>query len=141
MSLEEVPERTTRFLENIHELAAGSYTEEERTLLAPLLPTGPEIEMPLRLLDLLEEHRPLMRQVIGDDLSGFVSTISNTLGFVERRTASEGHPPIQGDELHYAIQKISLLIKIVMLKELGFKNERIATFIERNPYFIHMKFV
>ena len=56
------------------------------------MPTGPEIEMPFHLLKLLEEHRPLMSPIVGDNLSGFVRSVSNTLTFLERRVAVGGLP-------------------------------------------------
>ena len=138
-SLSEVSQRTTLFLEDLNKLSASHFTEEERALLEHVMPTGPEIEMLFHLLRLLEEHRPLMGQIVGDDLSGFVRSVSNTLTFVERRAAVDGSPPIQGDDLHYAMQKIRMLIKIVMLKELGFDEERVSKFVERNKHFVHMR--
>ena len=91
-SLSEVSQRTTLLLEDINKLSVSRFTEEERALLGHVMPTGPEIEMPFHLLKLLEEHRPLMSPIVGDNLSGFVRSVSNTLTFLERRVAVGGLP-------------------------------------------------
>ena len=138
-TLDDVSQPTMRFLEELDKLSISSFTEKERELIGSIFPTGPEIEMPFRLLKRLEEHQPLMKQIIGDDFSGFVKSVSDTLAFVERRTALNEHLPIQGENLHYVIQKIHVLIKIILLQEIGFKREKISEIIERNNNFVHLK--
>ena len=101
-------------------------------------PTGPEVEMPFHLLRLLEVHRRLMNPLIGEDHRAFVMSLSETLSFAERRTAETNRPPLQGGELLYAMEKIRILIKAVVLKELGFADEQVASFIQRNRYYIYM---
>lgn len=127
----EVLQRTAAFLEEVHNLAASRFTEEERVRLDPILPTGSEIELPSRLLGLLERHRPLMGQVVGDDLPRFVKSVSETLAFLRRRTIADDCTPLRGEQLLEAMGKIRILIKIVLLEEIGFDEGRIAKFIKR----------
>jgi len=138
-SLGEVSQRTALFSEEIYTLSAGRFTEEERALLRHIMPTGPEIEMPFRMLILLEEHRSLMSQIIRDDLSGFVRSVCDTLAFIERRTATTGSPPRQDEDLHSAVESMRMLIRMVVLKELGFDEDQVSKFIERNENFVHMR--
>ena len=138
-SLGDVPQRTTLFLDDLNSLLATRFSEPERTLLGHIIPTGPEIEMPFQLLKLLEEYRPLMIQIIGDDLSGFVRFVCDATTFIERRVSSGGEPPYEGTGLLDAMQKIDILIKIIILKELGFLEGQISKFVQRNKHFIHMR--
>jgi hypothetical protein len=138
-SLHGVSQRATHLLDGVNTLSDSLFTAEERALLGHIIPTGPEIEMPFHLLRLLEDHRTLMSQIIGDDLSGFVRAVSDTMAFVERRTAADNHSPIQGEDQHYATAKIGMLIKVVVLKELGFGEEKVSKLIGRNRQFIHIK--
>jgi ApeA N-terminal domain 1 len=135
----EISSRTGEFLEGIGTLAGRLFNDEERALLGFAIPTGAEIEMPFSLLRLLEEHRPLMGQLIGDDFPGFVRSLSSTLAFVERRTAVDARQPLQDVALYDAMEKIRILIKIVVLKELGFGEESISKFLERNRQFVQLK--
>jgi hypothetical protein len=135
----DVSQRTTFLLDHIHTFSASMFTEEERAMIGHVLPTGPEIEMPFRLLMLLGDYQPLMSQIIGDNLSGFVRSVSDTLAFVERRIAEADRPPFQGEDLYYAIEKIRMLIKMIVLTELGFGGEQVSRIIGKNKQFIHIK--
>ena len=137
-SLGDLSQRTRLYLEEVGGLSNNRFTEEERALLGHVLPTGPEVEMPFHLLRLLEDHRRLMNPVIGEDHRAFVRSLSETLSFAERRTAETNRPPFQGGELLDAMEKIRILIKAVVLKELGFADQQVASFIERNRYYIYM---
>jgi hypothetical protein len=138
-SLGEVSKRTALFLEDVKMLSTQRFTDEERALLVHSMPTGPEIEMPFHLLRHLEEHRHLVSQIIGDDLSGFVRSVANTLAFAERRKALDNAPPIQRDELHYTMHKLSMLIKIIVLGELGFNEDQLTKLVERNKNFVQLR--
>ncbi len=138
-SLGEVSQRTRLYLNQVQVLSENVFTHEEQALLGHVMPTGPEIEMPFHLLRLLEKHRSVMSQIIGDDLPGFVRSVSDTIALIERRPAMNNSPPIQGADLHFAMQKIQTLIKIVILKELGFSEELGSKFLERNQQFGYLK--
>jgi hypothetical protein len=135
----EASERMTGFVEELDGRLEDRFTEEERSLLRHVMPISPELEMPFRLSKLLEEHRPLMRQIIGDDLKGFVRSVCRTLEFVKRRVTADGLAPLQGNELYLAMQKLRVLIKVMILTELGFDQAQVANAITRNKYFLHMK--
>lgn len=135
--LEATPQ-TIQFVEDISRTFNRSFTDEDRLLLYHLLPTPPKVQMTLDMRRLLEEHARLMGQVIGD-FDEFVVAVSTTLRYIETREEPQGHPRFEGAELYYAMQKIRVLIKILVLGQLGFDGSRIASFIERNKDFLHMK--
>jgi ApeA N-terminal domain 1 len=137
-SLSEATPQTIQFVEDISRTFNKSFTDKDRLLLYHLLPTPPKVQMTLDMRRLLEEHARLMGQVIGD-FDEFVMAVSTTLRYIETREGPQGHPKLEGAELHYAMQKIRMLIKILVLGQLGFDGGRVASFIERNMDFLHLK--
>ena len=83
----EVSERTKLFLGDVEAALNSHFSDEEREFLGHVIPTGAEIEMPYHLLRLLQENADTMGPFI-EDMPGFVRSVSDTLGFFERR--SEG---------------------------------------------------
>ena len=83
----EVSERTKLFLGDVEAARNSRFSDEEREFLSHVIPTGAEIEMPYHLLRLLRENADTMGPFI-EDMPGFVRSVSDTLGFFERR--SEG---------------------------------------------------
>jgi len=64
----------------------------------------------------------------------------DTIDFFERREEG-GRPALGGGDLHYTVEKIKMLIKILVLKELGFGQDASKSFIERNKQLNHLKMV
>jgi len=137
-SLCEAVPQTIQFVEAVGKAFLAHFSNEDRAFLAHLLPSPTKAQMTLDMRRLLEENSPLMSQVIGD-FDEFVRAVSNTLRYIETREGPEDRPHLEGAELHYAIQKIRLLIKILVLGELGFDAGQVNTFIERNKEFLHLK--
>lgn len=137
-SLSEATPQTVQFIEEIRRTFYNSFTDKDSLLLYHLLPTPPKVQMTLDMRRLLEEHSRLMGQVIGD-FDEFVMAVSTTLRYIETMEEPQGHPKFEGAELYYAMQKIRVLIKILVLGQLGFDGSRVASFIERNKDFLHMK--
>jgi len=137
-SLSQATPQTIQFVEEIRRTFYNSFTDKDSLLLHHLLPTPPKVQMTLDMRRLLEEHARLMGQVISD-FDEFVMAVSTTLRYIETREEPQGHSKLEGAELHYAMQKIRMLIKILVLGQLGFERSRVASFIERNKDFLHLK--
>jgi len=135
----EPSEGSKQYLADVESAMTTRFPVDERELLGHLIPTGPEVEMPLRLLRLMRENAHLMGQVI-EDFPTFVRSISDTLGSIQRR-AEGARSPLKGSDLLHAMDKIHLLTKVIMLKELGFAEETVRTLIERNEQFNFLKTV
>ena len=125
-----VSERTQLFLCDLEAAVKSRFSDEERELIGHIIPTGAEIEMPYHLLRLLQENADTMGPFI-DDMPGFVRSVSDTLDFFDRRLEAK-RPHIQGASLLHAMLKIRLLVKIVVLKELGFGEEAVRSLVMRN---------
>lgn len=138
-SLVEVSTRTARFLDEVRHLASERFTEEELGLIGPILPNGAEMEMPIRLLEQLKEHGAIMSQIVGDDFARFVQSISDTLAHAERRCANDSASLLRGGDLLDAMEKIQILLKAIVLKELGFDESQTARFLGRNRAFASLR--
>ncbi len=133
--------RTKAFVDEITTRRAAYFADAEQAYLAESIPTAAEVEMPFHLIRLLNENRDLMGQIIDGDFADFVAAAVNTLSFVERRISQPGQQLWRGEDLLHPAQKIRILIKIVVLKQLGFDASRARELIERNKYFVYLKSV
>ena len=129
-SIKQVSERTKLFLNEVEAALQSCYGQEEWKLLGQFIPTGPEIEMPLHLLHLLQENADTLGPLI-EDMPRFVSSVSDTLAFFKRRSPGE-RSAFQGADLLHATLKIRMLIKVLILKELGFDEKVIKSLVLRN---------
>ncbi|MFI5459656.1 MAG: hypothetical protein ACHRXM_29885 [Isosphaerales bacterium] len=126
----EVSERTKLFLSDVEAALKSRFSDEAREFLDHIIPTSAEIEMPYLFLRLLQENADTMKLFI-DDMPGFVRSVFDTLDFFQRR--SEGkRPHIQGVSLLHAMLKTRMLLKIVVLKELGFGEDVVRSLVLRN---------
>ncbi len=126
----EVSERAKLFVRDVETALKARFSDEDREFLEPIIPTGAEIEMPYHLLGLLQEHADVMRYFI-DDIPRFVRLVCDTLGFFRCRSDwKRSH--IEGKDLLHASLKIRLLIKIVVLEELGFSEKAVRSLVLRN---------
>jgi hypothetical protein len=134
---EETSDRTKLFLKAVEAAMTANFPEEERELLGHVIPTSSEVELPIRLRRSLREYSVLMDQLI-DDFTAFVQAVSDTLSFVERRVEGP-RPPLRGAKLLYAIEKLHVIIKIIVLKELGFNDDNVNILLNRNVKFNYLK--
>lgn len=132
-------EKARLFLDDTEKAMKAHFPDDERIFLGHVLPIGSEIEMPLHMLTLLNENSDLMSQVI-DNFPCFVKSVSDTLYFIHRRVEGT-RPSLQRGELFYAMEKINMLIKIIILKELGFGEDAVKTLVARNNRLNHLKTV
>jgi hypothetical protein len=134
-----VSERTKLFLNDVATTLQSRYGQDEREMLGHIIPTGPEIEMPLHLLLLFQENADTLGPLI-EDIPRFVKSVSETLAFFKRR--SEGkRPPLQGADLLHAMLKIRTLIKVLVLKEIGFGEKVIKSLVQRNSRINYLRTV
>ncbi len=135
-TLDEMAERDRLFLESVETALKAHFPENEWDFLGHVIPSWGEVEMPIILHRMLVENSDLMCQVI-EDYPAFVRSVSDTLAFVERRVEGP-RSPLNGGEIHYATEKVKTLIKIVVLRELGFGRGDVKTLLERNKHFNHL---
>ncbi len=126
----EVSQRTKHFVADVEAALDSRFGEHDREFLGHVVPTAAAIEMPFHLLRLLRENGDTMGSLI-EDVPEFVRSVYDTLQFFERRTEGR-RPHIQGAKLLYAMLKIGVLVKVVVLKELGFDENAVRSLVLRN---------
>ncbi len=133
-----VTERTKSFLRAIDEAAAAHFDGPERAWLSQALPNGHEVEMPFHFVQSLEQNSEVMSLLI-NDFHEFVTVICRTLMYFEKRISEPGGLIFQGGDLYYAIEKIGWLIKLMVLRELGFDDEALKRLALRNKNFTFLR--
>jgi hypothetical protein len=93
------------------------------------------------MVKLLEENRAVMRGIISEDFMVFATKAFATLSSIERRGLPTQGMRFEGAELHYATEKLRWLVKVIILKELGFSIEEIMRLTARNKAFNDLKAV
>ena len=126
----EVSEQTKLFGEDINAALNERFNDVERERLGYIVPTRAELEMPYRLQHLLQRKRWTVGTAI-NEIPEFVKTVCEALAYFKRRDDA-GVVPMNGKELLHTMLKVQLLIKIVILKELGFKDEVRNAVVRRN---------
>jgi|SRR5579864_6170178 len=136
-SISEPMPETVQFAEDVRKAIFAHFTSEERELLAHVFPSPAHAQMTLIMRKLLEENRGLMCPVV-EDFDDFVKAASNTLRYFETREELSERLHLGGAKMYYAMQRIRLLIKILVLRQLGFDDRRVTSLIERNSDFVHL---
>jgi ApeA N-terminal domain 1 len=130
-----VSDRATRFLTAFDSALKAAVDPDEQVWLQRAVPDEASIEMPFRLLALLDENRAIMERIVDCGFKEFVDLVCRTFDSVTRRSTVNGGPVFQGPDLYYATEKIRWLLKVLMLRELGFGEERVKSLVERNTSF------
>jgi ApeA N-terminal domain 1 len=138
-SLGKVSERTKLFLNDVAEAVQSRYGQDEREMLGHIIPTGPEIEMPHHLLLLFQENADTLGALV-EDIPRFVRSVSDTLAFFKRRSEGES-PRFEGTDLLHATLKIRTLIKVLVLKEIGFGEKVVKSLVQRNSRINYLRTV
>ncbi len=94
------------------------YSEEELQVVAPALPAVSDLEFPLRFFEVLDDKRDILEPYVAGDLKAFGLNVLNTMAYVANRHV--GTKNFEGDDLFYAIDRLNVLIKALVLEELGF---------------------
>lgn len=137
----ETSERAGTILAAVNTILGPAYDARERPSLEGAIPIGPELDMPFHMLRLLNENKEVMSKIISGDFLDFVTSVCLTLSSIERGSSSKDERVFQGSNIYYVTEKLRWLMKIVILKELGFSNECVRMYLERNESFIGLKTV
>ena len=124
-------------LNALYELLDARILDSDRPLVAHAIPDEAELGLAFVLMELLEENSAIMGKIV-NDFSAFVHSISDTLYHVNKRV--EGvTPPLEAEAMLWIMEKINALIKILVLKELGFGENLVLSLLERNRSFNYLK--
>lgn len=90
---------------------------------------------------LFSHHWPLIQSLVGTDQDRFLSTIFSTLDFVTTRIPLNEHAMTDGPDLLWLSERLVAAIKIIMLRILGFSDDRIVSTITTNGDLAHLRLI
>lgn len=90
------------------------------------------------LAKLLSEHAEVMNPLLRREPSGFINEVLSTLNYALRRDPEVALAAIHGAELYWMTAKLRILMKLCLLRELGFPAEKSRSFFEKNGVYQHL---
>lgn len=107
-----------------------SVNDSYRNWLKEVLAYSNEPRLGRRLKELIEDCTAIS-PILGDKKK-FVRTVVDTRNFFIHRDNSLREHAVSGNELYDVILKLVLIMKYCLLREIGFENEQISQFLERD---------
>lgn len=96
------------------------------------LPDEYEVRLPWSLMAVLEANADLMAPVVGRSLVSFVNDVVVAARYWKTRVPRDKKDILDRGRLLQAIECLSLLLRICVLRELGFESEWVKTVVERS---------
>ncbi|HQI27782.1 MAG TPA: hypothetical protein PLT20_06830 [Sedimentisphaerales bacterium] len=106
-----------------------------------VVPMEAELAFPWSLSEVLTKYEGLLSGLITPDIEHFVNAIAATRRYVSCPDQSSRPNVLHGADLHWATEKLNVLIKICLLDWLEFPQDLIARLLNRNASFRHLRSV
>jgi hypothetical protein len=87
---------------------------------------------------LLSEHGEVMKHLLLRDAEAFVTEVTNTLQYILWRDPEKGLVASHGADLHWMTAKLRILMKLCLLKELAFPDEKVMEMLRSDSAFLHI---
>jgi hypothetical protein len=118
-------------------LASQNFHNEPFAILS--MPSVSEMVTPILLARLFSDHWPLIKDIIGTDQDRLITTLFDTLHYVTNRIPPSPKTMVDGEDLVYLGERLFAAIKLIMLRTLGFTDEKLASMAAMRSPFIHLK--
>jgi len=90
-----------------------------------------ELPLRIRLRDILNTHKAAFTGLIEDEAE-FINDVKNTRNYFTHYNEKLREKAASGADLFYLTEKLKILVETCLLSELGFSNEEISSFFQRN---------
>jgi ApeA N-terminal domain 1 len=117
-------------------LATGGLSNQPYANLA--FPSAIQMAMPMLFAKLLSDHWGLIRSVVGTTEERFVRVLFSTFDYVLHRGTSAAEAA-RGTDILWLHQRLAAVLKICVLKQLEFSDEKIAEIVAGNAEMSHLK--
>lgn len=135
--LDIIPKKAKSCLDDFRRVVDDHFPDDQRLLVEQALPAASDLGLLPAMKGLLAEHAPIMGKIVRD-VNAFLRDVATILVFVRRREERADVAPLEGATMHWHKERIDTLIKVMVLKELSFPPEVIATLMDRNATFNHL---
>jgi hypothetical protein len=102
-------------------------------------PTEAEVDFAWSLAAALKEQAEIMEPLVHSDPEGFVDAIVATQRYYVRFDAAYEARALRGLELHWATEKLNVLLKACILDRLGISRDQISKLFVRNAQYRYLK--
>jgi hypothetical protein len=103
------------------------------------MPTVTQMVTPTLVSKLFSEHWSVIKGIVGTNNDRLINTLFHTLDYVSNRTPPSDDAVVEGAALAWLIERVSAAIKLIMLKQLGFDEDKLINIISTRPRFIQLK--
>jgi len=111
---------------------------DDAQYVAKLLDTSLLLNAETVLGQLIEEHGSEIEWLFGRSSTAFVGRVLNTFQYLLHRDVHDVFAASQGTELYYLTETLGWLVKLCLLKEVGFPKDERRDLLERNPEARHI---
>ncbi len=136
--------------EAIHDARILSFFEHARSLLlrvggnepyGPLAPPAATVmATPTLFATLINRHWSVIHEVVGTTEARFIEVLFETLDHVNNR-GTQASDVVTGRNLYWLLERLAAVIKVCILKLLGFTDDKVTHVITANPKMAHLKLI
>ena len=109
--------------------------------LTPVLNIQSQLDLPFQLSRLLDEHKSIISNIIRSDFNDIISLVCSLVGNYGIRLKAVEDGTISSRDIIFLMDKLRWLLKVAILKELGFDESAVDKLTARNKTFNDLKSV
>ncbi len=134
-------QRSASATSELHSLLTSKYNEREMLWLTPVLNIQSQLDLPFQLSRLLDEHKSIISNIIRSDFNDIISLVCSLVGNYGIRLKAVEDGTISSRDIIFLMDKLRWLLKVAILKELGFDESAVDKLTARNKTFNDLKSV
>ncbi|MGO9168350.1 MAG: HEPN domain-containing protein [Candidatus Sulfotelmatobacter sp.] len=114
---------------------------EKRHWLVAIIPDASDLSLPWNLRHALRENAAIVAPLMNKDPDAFVDQVLATLVYIAHRDNEEEPASERREVLYYLIQRLSILLKVCILRQVGFQPKWISRVLSQNKNINFLKTV
>jgi len=130
---------TCRATETARDRLLEPFSGKRREWAAMAFPTEAEVDFAWSLAAALKEHGEIMQPLVRSDPDAFVDAVAATHRYHIRYDPACEARALRELGLHWATEKLSVLLKVCILDRLGIPREQISRFFARSRRYAYLK--
>jgi hypothetical protein len=125
----------------IDSLPPDSTPSAHRQWLAAVIPDKSDLSLPWNVLHALEDNAAIIKPLMNKEPGAFVDEVLDALVCILRREKQEEPATRWGERLYFLIEQLSILLKVCILRRVGFEREWIRRVVAQNKRINFLKTV
>src|SRR5262249_55791688 len=116
-----------------------SQAVEDPNWVLDMMPSTSTLHFPWNLLRVTQEHSTFMEPLVHSEPRRFVDQVVATRRYVQQKDTSVLNRSAQGRQLYWLIEKLHVLLRACILRELGIPSHEIDQFFRRNLMYTYLQ--